>query len=166
MTSRRRRSRRRSGGQALLEFALVFPLIMLLFMGIVDLGRGIFAYNEISNAAREGTRTAIVNQDPTDVVARAAAQAISLGIPTSGYTCPVLDGPTTSPAGICVTFLKPDLSAVCSPLAVGCVADVNVKYTFTPVTPIISSLVGQLVLTSTSREPIENVCTTSGCPLP
>ena len=164
-----RSQRRARSGQALVEFALVFPMIMLLFMGVFDLGRGVFAYNEVSNAAREGTRTAIVNQNLADVRARAAAQAVSLGIPTSAPTdCPAsLDGPPTDPAGICVTFLTPDLSAACTtPLTVGCVADVSVKYTYHPITPIIGNLVGSLTLVSTSREPIESVCSGTGCPIP
>ena len=155
-------------GQALVEFALVLPLIVLMFMGVFDLGRGIFAYNEVSNAAREGTRTGIVNQNLSDIRARAAAQAVSLGIPAAQPTgCPALDGPPTDPAGICVTLLTPDLSAACTtPPTVGCVADVTVKYTYQPITPIIGTLIGSLTLVSTSREPIESVCTTAGCPIP
>jgi hypothetical protein len=34
------------------EFALVFPLLMLLIVAIFDGGRLVFAYNDITNAAR------------------------------------------------------------------------------------------------------------------
>ena len=70
-------------GQALTEFALIFPVLMLILLGVVDLGRGVYAYAAVSNAAREGGRTAIVNQYLPDIVSRAAAQATALGISTT-----------------------------------------------------------------------------------
>ncbi len=51
-------------GQAMVEFALVLPIIILIVVGVVDLGRAIYAYSVISNAAREGARYASV--DPTN----------------------------------------------------------------------------------------------------
>jgi len=44
----------RSRGQALIEFALVLPLLLLLIVGAMDLGRMFFAKIVITNAAREG----------------------------------------------------------------------------------------------------------------
>ena len=52
-------------GQGLVEFALVFPVFILLLFGILDLGRAVYAYNTIGDAAREGARVAIVNQIET-----------------------------------------------------------------------------------------------------
>ena len=47
-------------GSSLAEFAIVFTASMLLIMGIVDFGRAMYAYHLISDAARMGTRYAIV----------------------------------------------------------------------------------------------------------
>lgn len=52
---------RRSGGQALTEFALVAPLIFLLILAIIEGGRFILYYETLSNATREGARYAIVH---------------------------------------------------------------------------------------------------------
>lgn len=52
---------RRSRGQALVEFALVAPLFLLLLFGIIETGRFIFYYEMLNNATREGARYAIVN---------------------------------------------------------------------------------------------------------
>lgn len=41
-------------GAALVEFALVFPLIALLVLGTVDVGRAYITWNQAKNAAREG----------------------------------------------------------------------------------------------------------------
>ena len=48
--------RRRGRGQALVEFALVFPLLMLLVFALIDLGRVVYAHNTIAEAAREAAR--------------------------------------------------------------------------------------------------------------
>jgi Flp pilus assembly protein TadG len=63
MTNRiwRRRGRR---GQALVEFALILPLLMLVLFGIVEFGRAWNAKQVLTDAAREGARLAVVG-DPT-----------------------------------------------------------------------------------------------------
>ena len=47
-------------------------------MGIFDFGRMIFAYNDISNAAREGARKAIVTQNATAITNEAMAATTGL----------------------------------------------------------------------------------------
>ena len=51
----------RSRGQALVEFALVFPMFFVLLVAIFDFGRIVWARNSLENAAREGARYAIVH---------------------------------------------------------------------------------------------------------
>ena len=50
-------------GQSLVEFALMFPFLFLLVMGLFDIGRAIFYYSTLNTAVREGTRYAIVQPD-------------------------------------------------------------------------------------------------------
>lgn len=47
--------------QALVEFALVAPIFLLLLFGIIEAGRFIFHYEMLSNATRDGARYAIVH---------------------------------------------------------------------------------------------------------
>lgn len=49
------------GAQALVEFALVLPLFLLLVTGILDVARAVWQENTLAFAAREGTRYAIVH---------------------------------------------------------------------------------------------------------
>lgn len=51
-------------GQAIVEFALAATVFFVLFIGIVDFGRALFAYNELGQLARVTTRYAIVNTPP------------------------------------------------------------------------------------------------------
>lgn len=61
MTMQRSHRRRRTRGQAMVEFALVAPMFFLLLFGIIEAGRFIFYYETLSHATREGARYAIVN---------------------------------------------------------------------------------------------------------
>jgi Flp pilus assembly protein TadG len=63
MSDRLRRLARRSRcrGQSMVEFALVFPLFVLLLAGMVDFGIGLYSYMTVNNAARDGARLATTN---------------------------------------------------------------------------------------------------------
>ncbi len=51
----------RPRGQALVEFALVFPLASLLIFGIITFGLYIFYQQQLTNVAREGARYAAIH---------------------------------------------------------------------------------------------------------
>lgn len=48
------------GGNALVEFALVLPLLLLVFAGIVDFGFLFQRHEVLTNAVREGARVAVL----------------------------------------------------------------------------------------------------------
>ncbi len=54
---------RRHSGQSMVEFAVLAPVFFMLLLGTIDLGRAVYIYNSISDAAREGARAAIPRQD-------------------------------------------------------------------------------------------------------
>ena len=53
--------RGRDRGQSLVEFSLVLIPFLLILMGIIDLGRGIYTYNGVAQAARELARVTSVH---------------------------------------------------------------------------------------------------------
>jgi len=53
---------RDSRGQALVEFAFVFPIFMLLLFGLIDVGRYVYVANALNQASREGARFGSVEQ--------------------------------------------------------------------------------------------------------
>lgn len=53
--------RKRAAGQALTEFALIFPIVVLIFFGIIVLGLYVFYTQEVTNAAREAARYAAIH---------------------------------------------------------------------------------------------------------
>jgi len=56
----RRALRADTRGQALVEFALIVPLFLLLVFGVWEFGRAWQVYQTLTDAAREGGRAAVV----------------------------------------------------------------------------------------------------------
>jgi Flp pilus assembly protein TadG len=151
---------RRRRGQALVEFALVIPIFLLIFVGLFDLGRAVFAYNTLTNAAREGVRLAIVNQDSASIIARAKSMTAIVEL---------------SDPSVDIDFYQVDSDGsqggVCSPVAVGCVAVVSFETTYQPITPLIANIVFKngVTFTATSVLTVEYSCpndtfTAAQCP--
>jgi Flp pilus assembly protein TadG len=145
MTSHRfpigRDGRRR--GQALVEFALVLPIFLILLFGIIDFGRYVYAANALNNGVREGARYGSVTIRPSplcdglsrDACVTAVVKSMSWGVPASSITTtvscervvPNASTPTVVPISSCRTN---DLLHVQS------------QATFTLVTPLIAQFLG------------------------
>ena len=70
-----------SRGQSLVEFALISIVLFSIIMSIIEVGRLLFTYSVISNAAQEGSRYGITR--PRDVITSSAAtQTAAAGTPT------------------------------------------------------------------------------------
>jgi Flp pilus assembly protein TadG len=68
-------------GQDLVEFALIFPVLMLLLLGIMEFAVLVWSYDTIANAAREGARLGIIRTATTaQVEAAVVDRALALGL--------------------------------------------------------------------------------------
>jgi Flp pilus assembly protein TadG len=105
------RVRRSGSGQALVEFALIIPLFMLIAIGIFEGGRAIYTYNALSNAVNEALREAIVHQD--DAAIEAEADRVLGGLAND------------------TTFIHDKTD--CTPVTSLCAYRVELRYTFRPV---------------------------------
>ena len=65
----------RERAQSLLEFALVVPFFLIMLFAVFEFGRAMVEYTSLSNAAREGARTAIVPSKTVDEVTTAVRKA-------------------------------------------------------------------------------------------
>lgn len=123
------RRARGDGGQASVELALVLPLVMLLLLGMVQVGLLVRDQILVVHAAREAAREAAV--DPAPDAARQAAAASS-----------TLDGSrltvTTSGRG-----------------AAGSRVRVEVAYKASTSVPLIGSAVGDLTLRASATMRVE-----------
>jgi TadE-like protein len=134
---RGRRGLREMRGQALVEFALVLPILLLLLLGLLDFGRAVAAYNAVSNGATSGARVAIVDQNEAEVIAAVESEAIGLRDVDVAFNWNVASDP------ICPR--------------IGCVIEVTVSTEYLPATPIIGDLIGPITVSSSSQMPLERV---------
>jgi Flp pilus assembly protein TadG len=98
------RSLGREAGQEAAEFALLLPVLLLILVGILDLGRLFHAAITIANAAREGARFGMEN--PTDIAniqAAVQAEAAGTGLDLSDPALSTIA--VTCPSGACTAGL-------------------------------------------------------------
>jgi len=62
---RANRRRKRERGQALVEFALIAPLFLLIVVGLIQFGVGLNYWLDMQRIANQGARWAVVNNWPT-----------------------------------------------------------------------------------------------------
>src|SRR5690348_14719068 len=131
-------------GLALIEFALVLPLLAILIFGAVDLGRAYALSSQLHNAAREGARYAAYSPEmvattgvctPPDSITWAATHE---GGSTS-WTVNVdkMTGAVATPITGCRTLQDP--AATVLP---GARVRVRVSTQFTVLTPLVAQIVG------------------------
>ena len=66
----RRRREKGEKGQALVEFALLIPIFLIMVFSIVDFGMGFYSWITVTNSAREGARIGAVQASEDDIRAR------------------------------------------------------------------------------------------------
>ena len=79
---RRARSFAGDAGQALIEFALILPILLVVVIGTFDLALAVWQTNTLASAVREATRYAIVHGD---------GSAAPVGPGSGSYTAPDQD---------------------------------------------------------------------------
>ena len=109
--------RSRESGQALVEFALIAPLFLLIVVGIIQFGIGLNYWLDLNRIANQGARWAVVNKYPgcdgnplsTGCVSPTLAQhmesqAVSGGLDPEVFICyPGNDGAVGQPVTVTAT---------------------------------------------------------------
>jgi hypothetical protein len=119
-------------GQTLVEWALVLPIMLLIVFVVFDLGRGIYYYSFVYNAAREGARYGAVFPTDTEGIREAAAEK-AIGLDPSSLMI-FVNGEVVSP--------------ICETDTFSCV---HIRYSFLPATPMVSTLFGGSTVNLNSR---------------
>lgn len=172
--------RRRKLGQAIVETALLFPVLCLLVMGSTDLGRAFYYSIEVTNAAREGARQGanydVVNGNASAthaaVVAAVRAEAPDLNLvePNPAFApvnCqvgpPYADAyyPTAPNTGYVFACFAPSITSpgpgddTATTGVAGQTVRVTILYNFTPVTPVIENISGAIHVQATTTMVIQ-----------
>lgn len=88
MTTRARRVRGHAGGAAAVEFALILPALVLLIVGIAQLGALFMANAGLRNAVAEGARYATIYPRPTDTQIRERITRARFGLDPANIVSP------------------------------------------------------------------------------
>ena len=164
MSTRRRRPHR-SRGQALVEFAFVFPIIALMTFAFIDLARAVWGYNTLTNAAREAARVAAVNQiDPASAPYGCLANKPVQSTVSPNWTfrgCAMAAGKAigVQSGDVTVSYAAPPGTTLecTSTLNVGCIVTITITNDYSPITPVAGSLIGPISMSATSEMPIERL---------
>ena len=81
-------TRRNERGQSLVEFALILPILVLLLVGMFDLGHVVWTNDALSNAAREAARYAIVHGGSESTPCPVGPAPAELTVPAASADCP------------------------------------------------------------------------------
>lgn len=132
-------SRRRQRGQAVIETALIMPILLLAVMGLVDFGRVYFSRAQLENGVSEGARYAALDRTDSAVKAKTKAYAGTLALADSDITVQCYSGSTNTVKD-------------CAAAVAGDTVGVRVTIAFQPITPLIGNIVGNaLSISAASR---------------
>lgn len=82
-------------GAALVEMAVVAPLLMLFVLGIIEVGRVVMVQQILTNASREGARRAVI-ESATDIEVQSLVSAYLSNTSVAGATVTVTPSPLSS----------------------------------------------------------------------
>lgn len=129
---------RHDRGQALVEFSLTLMVFLVLIMAIFDLGRGIYMYNGVAEAAREIAR--VTSNYPGSTLGNSAETAAVIA--TQKLMVPNLQNPTFA----CVDIDDSAITGICKE---GARVKVTITAPYGPITPIMG-LSGTWTMSSSS----------------
>ncbi len=134
MVRRTDRGRRQDGrarnerGTAVVEFAIVAPLLLMLVFGIIDFGRLIETKTVLADAAREGARSGSISH--SEAVIRSSVTSALGDIPASAVTI------TVGCTGPAPTYTPCPAGGFDANVKSGGTVQVTVKYHYNWLTPI------------------------------
>ncbi len=131
----------RSRGQALVEFAIIVPVFLMIAFATIDFGVALNASITISNAAREGARAGVIDPTLATVTTR-VKQAAGL-----------LDNSRLTVSVVCKTAAGGACAGGLAGAASGTTLSVTVGYNYPLITPIAFGVV--IPLSSTAQMRVE-----------
>lgn len=165
--------------QALVEFSLVAPLMLVILFSSIDICRILYAYTAISSAARDGARTASLSGSLfSDCQIISELEAVGQGFPVkmdpnsiAGDSDPNNPSgalqPTTPPPNVGYAYIWPAVAtgdppdSNCNSASQRAISPnvkhvaVEVQYHFVPLLPFLGSVTGDIIVKTISVVTVE-----------
>jgi Flp pilus assembly protein TadG len=160
--------------QALVEFAMVSPIFLLVLFTAIDISRLLYTYTAISSAARDGARTASMSGSLfTDCQIIAEVEAVGQGFPVRMDPNSIVGNsdpnnpsgplqPSTPPPNVGYAYIWPAV-ATANPPDSNCNSStqraispsvkhvaVEVQYHFTPLLPFVNGFTNNIIVKTVS----------------
>ncbi|HXN89850.1 MAG TPA: TadE family protein [Candidatus Sulfotelmatobacter sp.] len=160
--------------QALVEFAMVAPLFLLVLFTAIDISRLLYAYTAISSAARDGARTASLSQSIfSDCQIIQEVELVGQGFPVRMDPNSIVGNsdpnnpsgplqPSTPPPNVGYAYIWPAV-ATANPPDTNCSSSqqravspsvkhvaVEVQYHFVPLLPFVNQFAGNIIVKTVS----------------
>lgn len=136
--------RRDQRGTAVVEFALVAPILFLLVFGILDFGRALNYYNQLTQLSGQGARAAAVSNNPDGT----AASGLSI---QNMLATQYASGGLQNGVKVCISNGTTGSASAGNEPTPGQAVKVTSTYTFNFV-PLISAAVGRGTITLTATQ--------------
>lgn len=117
-------------GQSVVEFALVLPILVMIVMGIVEFGRIFMVQQIVTNASREGARTAVLPSSTSDDVQTTVTNYMSSGGLTGTTNVQMTNVGVTVPSGSATSVtVNYTLSILTGSIIPGLGDSINISHT-------------------------------------
>lgn len=135
-------------GMTAVEFAMIFPLLVVLVLGLLEAGNMLSDWLTVRKAAETGARFASTGQGDEEGVRLALIRAevgrVMSRLPGGAGEVQVVSWPTTAASG---AGSENDAGCPCG------LVEVRVDYAYQPLTPFLEAVVGEsLLLTGSDRK--------------
>jgi len=131
-------------GTAVVEFALIAPLLFLLIFGIIDFGRALDYYNQLTQIAGQGARAAAVNRNP-DGTALSSANKFSIQQQLANVYTKQPELKNSADYFVCITQVPQNVG---DPVTV----KASFKFNFIPLVGTVAGALGGLTLNATETQ--------------
>jgi Flp pilus assembly protein TadG len=153
----------KQSGVAIVEFALVLPLLLLLTFITTEFGRALYQYNTLTKSVRDAARY-LSTQSPGDTTKYSIAKNLAVYGNPAGSGTPLAIGLSTAQVADPVWQLKgasPVINTVTITIGYGAVGD-NTRYKFVP---LVASVFGVILGNGNTGIPFAPISATMRAPL-
>lgn len=111
----------RRKGATMVEFSLVFLLLLMMVAGVFEVGRIVWTYNTLNHAAKQASRYAMVHGSRNPISGQQAsvsdyAKAQAVGFDPQSLTVTVVPTPNNNPGSVVTVTVSHTMNTVVAPL--------------------------------------------------